>query len=64
MARTNFYLTVEADASFSIDEIWPDGDAPENPTIEDVIKKFTENGSVSPMRAAIDWGMEFELGVY
>jgi hypothetical protein len=32
----SFNINIEFDATFSIEELWPDGDAPENPTIEDV----------------------------
>lgn len=33
-----FELSLNYSQNFSTDEIWPNGDAPENPTIEDVRK--------------------------
>jgi hypothetical protein len=30
-------VTVTGDHVLTVDEVWPDGDAPENPTVEDVI---------------------------
>lgn len=31
-----FTLTYSIMVDFSVDELWPDGDAPENPTADDV----------------------------
>jgi hypothetical protein len=38
-------FTFELDASFEldVDQIWPDGDAPDNPTAQDVVRKIVES---------------------
>lgn len=35
--KRTFHFEVGDEADLTIDEIWPDGDAPENPTVDDVI---------------------------
>ena len=35
MKTFNFHI--EADHNLTVDQIWPDGDAPPNPTIQDVL---------------------------
>lgn len=35
-----FRVSVSAEADLAIAEIWPDGDAPENPTADDVREKI------------------------
>ena len=42
--------------TLTVDEIWPDGDAPENPTAEDVMGEIRKCGSVS--RCVIDWNLD------
>jgi hypothetical protein len=42
--------------SLSVDEIWPDGDAPENPTANDVIQRMCEYGP--KMQTLQDWRLE------
>ena len=39
-------------------EIWPDGDAPENPTVDDVIAEMRKSGSLS--RLASDWNFDLQ----
>jgi hypothetical protein len=46
----------------SIDDIWPDGDAPENPTAEDVIEAMREYGS--PRTVACEWDLLDELTIH
>lgn len=42
-----FNIKVVCDINFSIKEIWPDGDAPVNPTAQDVIDTMKEDcGSI------------------
>lgn len=38
--KRTFTLTVEVSETLTYDEIWPDGDAPENPTTDDVLRAF------------------------
>ena len=44
--KVKFRVTVEGDCMLSIADVWPNGDAPENPTAEDV---------VAAMRASSGW---------
>lgn len=48
---TNFVLGIE--------EIWPDGDAPENPTAADVVEQM-KNSSGSVSRVITEWALEPE----
>lgn len=36
--KKRFRFTLHADCTLGVDEIWPDGDAPENPTLQDVLE--------------------------
>lgn len=49
------------DRPFSVDEIWPDGDAPENPTVEDVIEVIRQ--SRGPSRFISDWSIDLYVEV-
>lgn len=55
-----FTIEVTYGGDLDASEIWPDGDGPENPTIDDVIaelKKF------SPRTIVNDWGLEVDVTV-
>lgn len=41
--KEKFTIQVESFNELCIDEIWPDGDAPENPTAEDVARRIQED---------------------
>lgn len=43
--RQQFLVRVEACFFTDVDEVWPDGDAPENPTTENVIAVLLRAGS-------------------
>lgn len=43
------------------EEIWPDGEGPENPTDEDVIKEMQAYGSV--YRVISDWALDDGLTI-
>jgi len=45
-------------ADLTPDEVWPDGDAPENPTVEDVKTAMLKSGSLYCL--ARDWDMQLE----
>jgi hypothetical protein len=57
--RPMFHFSIAADISLSVEEIWPDGDAPENPTIEDVLEVIAKCGG--RMRVIRDWNLHHEL---
>ncbi len=61
----SFTLSVSGEVSVSLNEIWPDGDAPENPTAQDVAKAIEEQGAWSLANFFNDWSLDeyFELDV-
>ena len=57
-----FSITIEGEYDFTVEELWPDGDAPENPTAADVRQLIKDSGGV---RAVIrDWGLDMDLHVH
>ena len=52
--RFTFELRLET--SLTIDDIWPDGDAPEGPTAEDVLAQLKKSGS-DCLSATSDWNL-------
>jgi hypothetical protein len=55
-------ITIHADITLSIDQVWPDGNAPENPTAQDVVNLLEECGS--KRRALDDWCLLDDLDVW
>lgn len=47
------------EASLTIDEIWPDGGAPENPTTDDVIAELRKTAD-QPRYVADRWNLDIE----
>jgi len=43
MSSKSFIVKIEYETTMSIEQIWPDGDAPENPTAKDVVKAMQED---------------------
>ena len=41
--KDKFTIEVDSFTEMCIDEIWPDGDAPKNPTAEDVARRIQES---------------------
>lgn len=41
-----FTIRIPSDFELTVEDIWPDGDAPENPTPEDVKKVIKEAGGI------------------
>jgi hypothetical protein len=58
---TAFTITLPP-VQLEVHEVWPDDDAPRNPTAEDVVDKMRETGT--PARVLSDWGLVSELEVY
>lgn len=54
-----FHFSISYDVSYSVEEIWPDGDAPENPTLDDVMKVIEKCGG--KRRILDDWSMVNDL---
>lgn len=50
-----FYLRLEVDAVLRVEDIWPDGDAPADPTVDDI--RAVLHAAGHPLEVADDWGM-------
>lgn len=57
MSERSFYFGLDLSSSLTVAEIWPDGDAPENPTAEDVIARVQMYGSVDTFLH--EWNMTY-----
>lgn len=55
--KKQFSIRFETEATLTVDEIWPDGDAPENPTAEDVRAVFLESCRNDVLRGLEDWDL-------
>ena len=51
-----FYVTISADFELSVEDVWPDGDAPENPTADDVAQVMRDGGSCRTVLR--DWNLD------
>lgn len=52
----------DGEVRMSIEEVWPDGDAPENPTAKDVAIKMRREGTVATLLSA--WNLDDYLDIY
>lgn len=59
---TKFAIVIEVCEQLTEDELWPDGDAPDNPTVSDVRKLIDENGG--PEAIIGDWNLPLRFNVY
>ncbi len=50
-----FQITYTVDATLDADALWPDGDAPENPTAADVRELIENEGGI--LRVIDDWNL-------
>jgi len=59
-----FQIIMEVNETLDIDDIWPDGDAPENPTVKDVLNVIEVCGG--PRDILRDWFLDdyLTLDVY
>jgi hypothetical protein len=54
-----FQFELSADVTLEVEDIWPDGDAPENPTVDEVLEVIRKCGGV---RTVIrDWDLDNDL---
>ena len=63
--KTYFYLEWGGTADLAVEDIWPDGDAPENPTTADVIEAMKKEAGTlgfrsAPRHVAERWNLEIE----
>ena len=54
-----FCFSISGEAALAVEDIWPDGDAPENPTLDDVLKVIT--GCGGRLRVLEDWDLLDDL---
>jgi hypothetical protein len=57
-----FDVWFNGQVSLTVDEVWPDGDAPEYPQAADVIEEMKKTGSISALLG--DWGLTPSLEVF
>lgn len=57
-----FLVTFEGSVPLTVEQVWPDGDAPENPTADDVVDVMRTYGR--PTRVIEDWCLDdLRIGV-
>lgn len=44
MSDKTFHIIFDGHVTFSVDDVWPDGDAPDNPTADDVAEVMRSTG--------------------
>lgn len=57
-----FKVQFDGSVEMTVDEVWPDGDAPENPTAKDVAIKMRRTGTVASLLS--EWNLDSYLDVY
>lgn len=62
---SGFQFIVESDVFLTVDEVWPDGDAPANPTASDALNALRAGTRRITHHALSDWGLldGFEVSV-
>ncbi len=60
--KTKFRIEIRSSCELSIEQIWPDGNAPENPTIEDV-RELLDDVDVIPGSVISKWNLPYEVDV-
>jgi len=60
MAR-EFRFEITGDFVMRAEDIWPDGDGPANPTVDDVWTAFRKSGD--KLRAFSDWNLSNDINV-
>lgn len=58
MAKT-FHFSIETQVSLDVEDIWPDGDAPADPTVSDVIEVIRACGGTK--HVLDDWSLIDDL---
>ena len=53
------YINLEAETDMTVEELWPDGDAPNVITPEAVQDRLKELGGAATIIA--DWGLSFDI---
>lgn len=58
-----FLVSFRGGCGLTIDEVWPDGGAPENPTAQDVIKVM-QSSSFNKRALLADWALDDDLTIH
>lgn len=61
VSKKTFGISLEGEEYLTVDQIWPNGDAPDNPTIEDVEDVLSE---YSPLDLVKDWNLRLDVTVF
>ena len=56
-----FTFSVTGDTKLTVDQIWPDGDAPTDPTADDVLDQLVACGTATGVIE--DWNLDCEFVV-
>ena len=59
--REGFNFTISSDCWLSIDDIWPDGDAPDNPTVDHVHAVIEQCGGAKVVIR--EWNLDEDLAL-
>lgn len=64
MSKLTFSINIEGYWELTVAEMWPDGDAPENPTREDAIARIKDEiSAIGFHRFMSDWNLEDDLRI-
>jgi len=58
-----FEICYSGGTNIKVREVWPDGDAPENPTAEDVMKRMKESCKGVKADLLMDWNLAGDLDI-
>jgi hypothetical protein len=61
--EAKFYIDVGGGATLSADEIWPEGNAPENPTVDDVVERIQSRWANNARGFIEDWNFASDMSV-
>lgn len=59
-APTTITIAIEAFHDLTVEQVWPDGDAPDAPTADDVMALLQRHGLWHGLR---DWSLGFEVTI-
>ena len=63
MSNKTFTIRIECEVTLNTEDIWPDGDAPENPTAKDVVQAMDDD-CVNIGALIEDWNFPAEVRVW
>ena len=61
VSKEQFRITFSGTFSMTTEEIWPDGDGPENPTASDVKNRMINQGGKASLLSG--WNLETDLDI-